>query len=162
MSVMLILIVAYLSSENYAVLKNTDTPAMSLQDLPVVDAILLSDDDHPDNLDEFGRRLLDGRRALTTMGGVSKLAPRPGVRGIRPWETVDLHVNGHQFQVTATPRDHLPGGECTGFIITASEFGKIDLVQLANKFHVSVALRNGGAAQVPLGDPPLRVTMNGK
>src|SRR5881394_4033242 len=63
-----------------AVLKNTDTPAMTLQDLPPIDAVLLSHEDHPDNLDELGRRLLDGRKVITSMDGAKKLRPRPGVR----------------------------------------------------------------------------------
>jgi L-ascorbate metabolism protein UlaG (beta-lactamase superfamily) len=66
-------------------LKNTDTPAMGLADLPPIDAVLLSHEDHPDNLDEPGRLLLDGRQVLTTPDGAKKLAPRPGVRALLPW-----------------------------------------------------------------------------
>ncbi|KAK0191509.1 hypothetical protein F5146DRAFT_1224235 [Armillaria mellea] len=95
-------------------------------DLPPIDAVLLSHEDHPDNLDELGRRLLDGRKVITTMDGARKLHPRPGVRGIRPWETVPLEAGGKHFQVTGTPCRHLPGGECTGFIITAPKFGSTD------------------------------------
>ncbi|RYP42090.1 hypothetical protein DL767_000455 [Monosporascus sp. MG133] len=163
-----------------AVLKNTDNPALGLQDRPVIDAVLLSHEDHPDNLDELGRRLLDGRRVLTTMDGAKKLAPRPGVRGLRPWETVPLDIGGRRFQVTATPCQHLPGGECTGFILTAVEFGETDglpnaiyfsgdtvyleeLAEMRKKFHISVALLNVGAAVAPVGDsPPLQITMDGK
>ena len=66
-------------------LKNTDAPALRLADLPPIDAVLLSHEDHPDNLDELGRQLLDGRRVLTTPDGAKKLAPRPGVRALKPW-----------------------------------------------------------------------------
>lgn len=161
------------------VLKNDTTPALGLQDLPVIDAVLLSHEDHPDNLDELGRRLLDGRRVLTTMDGAKNLAPRPGVRGMTPWETTSLQLGGRTFQVTATPCLHVPGGECTGFIITAAWFGETDglpnaiyfsgdtvymeeLVEMKSKFHISVALLNLGAAAVPVGDPPLQITMDGK
>ncbi|KAJ3501069.1 hypothetical protein NLJ89_g9508 [Agrocybe chaxingu] len=34
------------------VLKNSVTPALALHDLPPIDAVLLSHEDHPDNLDE--------------------------------------------------------------------------------------------------------------
>jgi L-ascorbate metabolism protein UlaG (beta-lactamase superfamily) len=161
------------------VLKNTESPALKLQDLPVIDAVLLSHEDHPDNLDELGRQLLDGRRVLTTMDGSKKLAPRPGVRGMNPWETVSLVIGAKEFQVTATPCKHLPGGECTGFILSTTEFGETDglpnaiyfsgdtvymeeLAEMTKKFHISVALLNVGAALAPIHDPPLQITMDGK
>jgi L-ascorbate metabolism protein UlaG (beta-lactamase superfamily) len=68
-----------------AVLKLADTPAMTLADLPPIDAVLLSHEDHPDNLDEPGRAALEGRHVFTTADGAKKLAPRPGVRAIKPW-----------------------------------------------------------------------------
>ncbi|PBL01924.1 Metallo-hydrolase/oxidoreductase [Armillaria gallica] len=137
------------------VLKNSDTPALGLQDLPPIDAVLLSHEDHPDNLDELGRRLLDGR----------KLHPRPGVRGIRPWETVPLEAGGKSFEVTGVPCQHLPGGECTGFIITAPEFGSTD--GLPNAIYFSgdtVYFEELGrdARQMPLPDGQLQITMDGK
>ncbi|RYP38031.1 hypothetical protein DL766_001213 [Monosporascus sp. MC13-8B] len=161
-------------------LKNTDNPALGLQDLPIIDAVLLSHEDHPDNLDELGRRLLDGRRVLTIMDGAKKLAPRPGVRGLRPWETVSLDIGCRRFQVTGTPCQHLTGGECTGFILTAVEFGETEglpnaiyfsgdtvyleeLAEMRKSFHISMALLNVGAAMAPLGNPPpLQITMDGK
>ncbi|KAL1963110.1 hypothetical protein VTN77DRAFT_8653 [Rasamsonia byssochlamydoides] len=162
------------------ILKNTDTPALRLEDLPPIDAVLLSHEDHPDNLDELGRRLLDGRHVLTTVDGAKKLAPRPGVRGLRPWETVTLAVGGKKFQVTGTPCQHLPGGECTGFIITADEFGTSpdgrpnaiyisgdtvyidELTRIPEKFHIVAAILNLGAAHAPLPTGTIQITMDGK
>ncbi|KAG7045217.1 Zn-dependent hydrolase [Colletotrichum scovillei] len=66
------------------VLKNTKGPALKLRDLPVIDFVLLSHEDHPDNLDELGRRHLDDRRVLTAQDGARKLAPRPGVKVLEP------------------------------------------------------------------------------
>ncbi len=68
-----------------AILKSTETPALGLADLPPIDAVLLSHEDHPDNLDEIGRATLDGRHVFTTADGARKLAPRPGVKAIAPW-----------------------------------------------------------------------------
>lgn len=164
------------------ILKNTDTPALSLETLPPIDAILLSHEDHPDNLDELGRRLLDGRHVLTTTDGAKKLAPRPGVRGLKPWETVTLIVGGKTFRVTGTPCQHLPGGECTGFIVEYDGFGvssdgrpnaiyfsgdTVYVEELTRtippKWNITVAILNLGKAQVQTPDGgALQITMDGK
>ncbi|KAI0116699.1 Metallo-hydrolase/oxidoreductase [Daldinia grandis] len=156
-------------------------PAISLSQLPPIDAVLLSHEDHPDNLDELSRqRLLDGRRVLTTVDGAAKLRPRPGVQGLKPWEAINLTIGGTRFEVTATPCEHLPGGECTGFILTTPSFGKTgglpnavffsgdtiyleELSRIGDRFHVSLALLNLGAAAVvlPGASEPLQITMDG-
>ncbi|KAK8855080.1 zn-dependent hydrolases of the beta-lactamase protein [Apiospora arundinis] len=162
-------------------------PSHTLESLPPIDAVLLSHEDHADNLDPIGRRLLEGRRVLTTMDGARKLAPRPGVVGLKAWETVPLVIGGRHFEVTATPCQHLPGGECNGFIVTAPEFGTTtrddgvsrpnaiyfsgdtvyleELTQMRERFHISLALFNIGAAAVMPpggGGEPLLITMDGK
>ncbi|KAI8961348.1 Metallo-hydrolase/oxidoreductase [Daldinia sp. FL1419] len=156
-------------------------PALSLSQLPPIDVVLLSHEDHPDNLDELSRQsLLDGRRVLTTVDGAAKLRPRPGVRGLKPWEVTDLVIGGTRFEVTATPCKHLPGGECAGFILTTSSFGKTgnlpnaiffsgdtiyleELLRIRDHFHISLALFNLGAAAVvlPGASEPLQITMDG-
>lgn len=75
-----------------------ENPAMGLQNLPVIDAVLLSHEDHPDNLDELGRRLLDGRRVFTTPDGAKKLAPRPAVHGLKPWESIQSNIGGKVYK----------------------------------------------------------------
>lgn len=159
-----------------AILKVSDDPGLQMNQLPPIDAVLLSHEDHPDNLDDFGRQLLDGRRVFTTQDGAKNLAPRPGVVGMSPWETKPLDLNGQRYEITATPCMHMPGGECTGFVITAPEFGQTDglpnaiwfsgdtvyieeLRDIGNKFHVTVAIMNIGGAKGP-GDIPL--TIDGK
>ncbi|KAH6854661.1 beta-lactamase superfamily domain-containing protein [Chaetomium sp. MPI-CAGE-AT-0009] len=161
-----------------AVLEISDTPAMGLADLPHIDAVLLSHEDHPDNLDELGRATLDGRHVFTTPDGAKKLAPRPGVRAIQPWETLPLEIGGKRFDVTGTPCEHLPGGEVTGFVVSAPSFGTTDgkpnaiyfsgdtiylpeLAKMKERFHISVALLNIGKATAPLPTGPLAITMDG-
>ncbi|KAL1880413.1 hypothetical protein Plec18167_003817 [Paecilomyces lecythidis] len=162
------------------VLQNTETPALSLENLPAIDAILLSHEDHPDNLDSFGRRLLDGRHVFTTVDGERKLSPRPDVRGMKPWETVSAVLGGKNYEITATPCQHLPGGECTGFILTTPDFGTSadgrpnaiyftgdtvyidELARIAEKFHIAAAVMNLGAAYAALPDGPVQITMDGK
>ncbi|KAE8378004.1 beta-lactamase superfamily domain-containing protein [Aspergillus bertholletiae] len=159
-----------------ATLQVSDDPALQMNQLPPIDAVLLSHEDHPDNLDDFGRQLLDGRRVFTTQDGAKNLSPRPGVVGMSPWETKPLHLNGQRYEITATPCVHMPGGECTGFIISAAEFGQTaglpnaiwfsgdtiyieELKEIGKKFHIAAAIMNIGAAKGP-GDIPL--TIDGK
>ncbi|RJE25256.1 hypothetical protein PHISCL_02406 [Aspergillus sclerotialis] len=162
------------------VLQNVETPALGLENLPPIDAILLSHEDHPDNLDELGRRLLDGRHVFTTIDGAKNLAPRPAVRGLKPWETISVLLSGKQFEITATPCQHLPGGECTGFIMTTKDFGVSndgkpnaiyftgdtvyidELAKIPEKFHIVAAVMNLGAAFASLPDGPFQITMDGK
>ncbi len=41
-------------------------------------------------------------------------------------ETLPLRIGDEEFSVTGTPCEHLPGGEVTGFIVTAPSFGVTD------------------------------------
>ncbi|KAL2844958.1 putative Zn-dependent hydrolases of the beta-lactamase protein [Aspergillus pseudodeflectus] len=161
-------------------LKNSVTPAVAIESLPPIDAVLLSHEDHPDNLDELGRRILDGRHVLTTPDGATKLAPRPGVRAIQPWETITWKIAGKEFEVTGTPCKHLPGGECTGFVITADGFGVAadgkpnaiyisgdtvyieELRQITERWNVLAAVLHFGKAEVSTPQGILQLTMDGK
>ncbi|KAF4827404.1 hypothetical protein CGCSCA4_v015025 [Colletotrichum siamense] len=44
-------------------------PALGLHQLPIIDAVLLSHEDHTDILNDEGRKLLDGRRVTTIPDG---------------------------------------------------------------------------------------------
>ena len=158
-------------------------PALSLKDLPPIDAVLLSHEDHWDNLDELGRQILDGRHVFTTMDGARQLAPRPGVVGMQPWQEITIVLGGKVFYITATPAEHKPGDECTGFILTTDSFGVSpdgrpnaiyftgdtifteQLPKMAEKFHIAAAIMNTGDARFQLDPPPApprQITMGGK
>jgi L-ascorbate metabolism protein UlaG (beta-lactamase superfamily) len=163
-------------------LKVDEGPALGLHQLPVIDAVLLSHEDHVDNLDDEGRKLLDGRRVVTTPDGAKNLAPRPGVAAIKPWETLVLTINGQKWDITGIPCVHLPGGEVTGFILHTERFGMSadnlpnaiyftgDTVllpehsEIRKRFHIVVALMNLGDARFPVAGrkEPLQITMGGK
>ncbi|KAK3392929.1 beta-lactamase superfamily domain-containing protein [Podospora didyma] len=165
----------------FITLKVSAPPALTPSQLPPIDAVLLSHEDHVDNLDELGRLLLDGRKVLTTVDGANKLAPRPGVQALKPWETISIPLGPHEFSITGTPCVHLPGGEVTGFVVTTPSFGvhaasglpnaiyfsgdTIYLPELGPKirerFHVAVALLNIGKATAPLPDGPMQITLDG-
>lgn len=67
-------------------------PALAPQDLPALDAILLSHDEHPDNLDAAGRALLAGRTVLTTVSGARRLGD--GAIGLAPGRPTNSPATG--------------------------------------------------------------------
>jgi L-ascorbate metabolism protein UlaG (beta-lactamase superfamily) len=81
-------------------------PAVALADLPPIDAVLLSHDQHGDNLDVLGRALLPSAGVvLTTEAGGRRLS----AVGLRPWATFLLEAPGRPtVEVTATPCRHGP------------------------------------------------------
>lgn len=110
------------------VLTKTAPSAGSPADLGRVDVVLLSHDEHPDNLDNSGRALLaDVRLTLTTPGGGQRLGGN--ARGLADWESVDLErPGGGTITVTGVPAVHGPGaredvepiaGQVVGFVLTA-------------------------------------------
>ena len=84
-------------------LRSINGPATEMHELPPIDAILLSHEDHVDNLDPLGRQLLDGRRVFTIPDGEKNLKHRPGVVGLHPWQSVSAKNGGKAFRITGTP-----------------------------------------------------------
>lgn len=96
-------------------------------DLGQVDVVLLSHDEHADNLDDSGRALLaDVPRTLTTTGGQHRLATT--ATGLADWQSIELdRPTGGTLTVTAVPAIHGPGsreevepitGQVVGFVLT--------------------------------------------
>lgn len=92
-----------------------------------VDVVLLSHDQHPDNLDHGGRALLtDVPLTLTTAAAAERLGAR--ITGLAEWESVELdRPGGGTLTVTGVPAVHGPGtkedvepvlGPVTGFVLT--------------------------------------------
>ncbi|OEJ94749.1 MBL fold metallo-hydrolase [Streptomyces thermolilacinus] len=110
-----------------AVLSKTAPPRATAAELGRIDAVLLSHDEHPDNLDRSGRELLtDVPLVLTTPGGGTRLGGN--ARGLAPWESVELpRPDGGAVTVTATPALHGPEGaeeimgEVVGFVLTGQD-----------------------------------------
>ncbi|MFI7672762.1 MBL fold metallo-hydrolase [Actinophytocola sp. NPDC049390] len=146
-------------------------------DLGAVDAVLLSHDQHPDNLDTTGRALLDDvPLVLTTAGGARRLGGT--ARGLAPWENVDLaRPGGGRVTVTATPARHGPEGcepltgEVVGFLLSAPDLptvyvsgdnASLDVVRdIARRVGpVDTAVLFAGAARTPFFDGAL-VTLDG-
>jgi len=157
--------------------KNTvhklDGPA--IQDIGKIDIVLLSHDQHPDNLDNSGRASLTrAGKVLTTKESAHRL--KGNAVGLSTWESIQLtSPMGDKIAITAVPARHGPygieniSGSVTGFVIAVrgkenyevyisgdtEYFTGID--EIAKKFHPQYALVFAGSAQ-PAG--PVNVTMN--
>ena len=85
-------------------------PAVSVDELGPVDAVLLTHDHHADNLDVTGRSLLSSvPRVLTTVAGAHRIGA--GALGLAPWATTVLQAPGRpDVAVVATPCRHGPRG----------------------------------------------------
>ncbi|MFD8706436.1 MBL fold metallo-hydrolase [Kitasatospora sp. NPDC059648] len=161
----------YPRGPGYALVK-TAPAAVDPADLGPIDVVLLSHDEHPDNLDHSGRALLAGiPLTLTTRGGAGRLGGT--ARGLAAWESVELpRPGGGTLTVTATPAQHGPEGcepvtgEVIGFVLTApglptvyvsGDNASLALVrQIADRFApVDTAVLFAGAARTPLFDGAL-------
>jgi L-ascorbate metabolism protein UlaG (beta-lactamase superfamily) len=114
-------------SSSGARLMKTEGPGVTQDEIGPVDAVLLSHDQHPDNLDDAGRAFLDRvPLVITTPTGAARLG---GVaHALAPWEHLDLPRSGAEpLRVTAVPALHGPEGcepiigEVTGFVLTAPD-----------------------------------------
>ncbi len=109
------------------ILTKTAPPTGSVADLGRVDVVLLSHDEHPDNLDHSGRALLaDVPLTLTTPDGGQRLGN--SAKGLADWESIELdRPGGGTVTVTGVPAVHGPGsreevepitGQVVGFVLT--------------------------------------------
>jgi L-ascorbate metabolism protein UlaG (beta-lactamase superfamily) len=148
----------------HVTLRKTDKPALPIQNLGAIDAVLLSHDQHADNLDISGRAFLPkAGRVLTTVAGAGRL--QGNSEGLRPWETRDILGGEEVIQVTATPARHGPigiepfSGDVTGFVLSAktNAFRPIyitgdtvwfeGVAEVQHRFRPGLVLLFAGAAQ---------------
>ncbi|MFG3061162.1 MBL fold metallo-hydrolase [Streptomyces sp. NPDC048231] len=143
----------------------TTTPA----DLGRIDLVLLSHDEHPDNLDNSGRALLDDvSLTLTTPGGGQRLGGK--AKGLADWESIELNrPDGGTITVTGVPAIHGPGpreevepitGQVVGFVLTgeglptvyvSGDNASLDAVrEIASRFApIDTAILFAGAPRFP-------------
>ncbi|MEU8837500.1 MBL fold metallo-hydrolase [Streptomyces sp900116325] len=135
-----------------------------------IDVVLLSHDEHPDNLDDAGRALLaDVPLTLTTPGGGQRLGT--GARGLVDWESIELaRPGGGTITVTGVPAIHGPGareevepitgqvvgfvltGECLSTVYVSGDNASLDVVkEIAERFGpVDTAILFAGAPRFPI------------
>jgi L-ascorbate metabolism protein UlaG (beta-lactamase superfamily) len=95
----------------------------AIKDIGKIDIVLLSHDQHGDNLDQAGRELLNHvNQTFSTHAAAGRL---PGITALSPWESVTVHTpEGYEIIITATPARHGPtnveplAGDVIGFVLT--------------------------------------------
>jgi len=157
----------------HVTLTKTSRPALTPDQVGDVDAVLLSHDQHADNLDHGGRRYLaQAPRVLTTVAGAKRLGGN--AEGLAPWGQADLaRPDGGRLEVTATPARHGPAGieplsgDVIGFVLSVDERPSIyitgdtvwfdGVAEVARRFPAQLVLLFAGAAQTR---GPFNLTMN--
>ena len=143
----------------------TEGPATT--DIGHIDVVLLSHDQHGDNLDHAGRELLKTvDKTLTTKIGAERLGGN--AIGLSAWESIDLN---DEVSITGTPARHGPAGsekltgDVTGFIISTKDHQLYitgdtvfydGIKEVARRFRPQYVFIFAGAAK-PRG--PFNVTM---
>ena len=149
-------------------------PAMSARDVGAIDAVLLSHDQHSDNLDHSGRDFLkQAKRVLTTEAGASRLGRN--TEGFAPWGSTELKKGDQTLIITATPARHGPAGieplsgDVIGFVVVSNKAGSRPVyisgdttwfdgvAEVARRFKAGVVLPFAGAAQTR---GPFHLTMD--
>jgi L-ascorbate metabolism protein UlaG (beta-lactamase superfamily) len=150
-------------------------PALAAEEIGPIDAVLLSHDQHDDNLDAAGRALLPrAGTVVTTTAGAGRLGA--GAVGLEPWGQTTLEAEGRPtVRITATPCRHGPPlsgpivGEVTGFglewegqrrgvVWISGDTVLYDGVrQVAERLDVGTAIVHLGGVRFPVSGP-LRYT----
>lgn len=160
---------SYMINNNPAYSK-TEGPAIT--DVGKIDLVLLSHDQHGDNLDYAGRELLKTvPQTFTTIIGAERL--QGNARGLEPWESVTVTTpTGELITITATPARHGPTGiekitgDVVGFVVayggrqfylTGDTVFYEGIQDVAEKFDPAYVFIFAGAAK-PRG--PFSITMS--
>jgi L-ascorbate metabolism protein UlaG (beta-lactamase superfamily) len=140
-------------------------PAIDSTLLLPIDIVLLSHDQHFDNLDHAGRAFLpQAGRVLTTTAGAGRLRESvKRVEGLEPGHSVTLPAkHDRQLRITATPARHGPhgfepiSGDVIGFVLglgDANVYVSGDTVwyegvaDLARRVDIDLAILFAGAAR---------------
>lgn len=154
--------------------RHTSAPAVSVEELGRIDAVLVSHDQHADNLDDAGRALLpQAPRVVTTQAAARRLG-HPGAVGLKPFESTTVG----DVRVTATPARHGPPGSLpivghvVGFLLESPMLpGPVyisgdtvwfdGVAEVARRFRVHTAFLHLGGVRFPISGP-LRYTFDAR
>jgi L-ascorbate metabolism protein UlaG (beta-lactamase superfamily) len=158
----------------HVTLEKLTGPAIPADAIGEIDAVLLSHDQHSDNLDHSGKAFLTkAKRVLTTEVGAKRLGGH--AEGFAPWASTELRKGGHSLTITATPARHGPAGieplagDVVGFVVAPNKAGRRPIyvsgdttwfdgvAEVAKRFNCGVVLPFAGAAQTR---GPFHLTMD--
>ncbi len=157
----------------HVTLHKTHGPALDVAKVGAVDAVLLSHDQHADNLDTSGRDFLGkAQQVFTTEAGAKRLGGN--AQGLAPWATAELKApGGARVRVTATPARHGPAGiepfagDVIGFVLEAERAPTVyvtgdtvwydGVAEVARRFKAGIVVLFAGSAQTR---GPFNLTMN--
>jgi L-ascorbate metabolism protein UlaG (beta-lactamase superfamily) len=158
----------------------TRGPAVAREDLGRIDAVLVSHDQHADNLDDAGRELLGEVPVVVTTRSARNRLGTGNVVGLDAWQTTTLeNAAGSRLAVTATPCRHGPPlsralvGDAIGFAVARPGEGAtalwvsgdtVDfrgLRDVARRLDVDVAVVHIGAVRFPISGP-LHYSLDGR
>jgi len=155
-------------------LHKTTPPAAAPCDLLPIDAVLLSHDQHFDNLDRTGRAFLPSAGVtLTTPIAARRLGGN--AHALTPWETTTIGSGDERLFITSTPARHGPvgiepiSGDVTGFLIGVDQPGDAiyisgdtvwyeGVAEVAERFHPRLVVAFAGSAETTRGK--FHVTMD--
>lgn len=156
--------------------KKLTAPAIQPEAIGKIDAVLLSHDQHEDNLDRAGRALLPlAGKVITTVAAAKRL--RDNAVGLKAWQSAAMQSDELEIKITAVPARHgslwsyLVVGETTGFILewSGQKHGALyisgDTVwfngihEIAHRFKIGTVILHIGKASFPITGP-IRFTLN--
>ncbi len=140
------------------------SPALKPDQIGRIEVVLLSHDQHADNLDHAGRALLANvPLVLTTSAGAGRLGA--SARGLAPWQTTEIAApDGSRLHVAAAPARHGPAGieplsgDVIGFLLGTSAPGDAiyitgdtvwyaGIAEVARRCHPRIVVIFAGAAK---------------
>lgn len=93
----------------YGGLTKATAPAFTAAQIEPIDLVLLSHDQHADNLDPGGLEILPtAGRVFSTPAAAERLGGI--VTGLEPWEQTAAKTGDHEVMITAVPALHGPPG----------------------------------------------------
>ncbi|KUI23655.1 MBL fold metallo-hydrolase [Mycobacterium sp. GA-2829] len=170
---------------DFGTMAKLEPPAVPASALGAVDAVLLSHDDHHDNLDTSGRQWATTATPLIVTGpGAASRLGTPAM-GLETWASTELPRSdaAGTVTVTAVPAVHGPldgtrdasghvNAEVTGFVLQASGLPTVyvsgdnasllPVVQIARRFpDLDVAVLFAGASRLPSKNRGRPLTLTG-
>lgn len=170
---------------DYGTMTKLVAPAVAATDLGPVDAVLLSHDDHNDNLDIAGRQWATTEVPVIITGpGAAQRLGTPAL-GLKTWQTTELERadRAGQMTITALPAVHGPldgtrdasgqvNAEVTGFLLQADGLptvyisgdnaSMLPVAQIAQRYPaIDIAVLFAGASRLATKNQGRPLTLTG-